>query len=224
MNHIGRQSGRRAVPIRQGHRGSKIVIGYDARRNSQAFAELTAAIAAAGGLTAEVLPRRLPTPVLAYAIKARGADAGVVVTASHNPPEDNGYKGLSRGRHADRLTGRRRDLRAHRRTTVVQPNPQSDNWVTLDESIVEQYLDRAVSLADPAKTGDARLTVVYSAMHGVGGGLFEDVSRRLGFIDLTPVAEQFEPDAAFPTVAFPNPEEPERWISRSAPLATWVRT
>ena len=91
-SHRGRQSGRRAVPIRQGHRGSKIVIGYDARRNSQAFAELTAAIAAAGGLTAEVLPRRLPTPVLAYAIKARGADAGVVVTASHNPPEDNGYK------------------------------------------------------------------------------------------------------------------------------------
>lgn len=188
--------------------GSKIVVGYDARRNSQAFAELTASIAAAAGLTAEVLPRRLPTPVLAYAIKARGADAGVVVTASHNPPQDNGYK-VYLGDGMQIVSPADTEISAR---IAAQPAygqiPQSDDWLTLDESIVAQYVDRAVSLVDPAKTGDARLTVVYSAMHGVGGDLFEDVCRRLGFIDLTPVAEQFEPDAAFPTVAFPNPEEP----------------
>ena len=73
---------------------------------------------------------------------------------------------------------------------------------------MDEYLDRVVSLADPANTAGAHLKVVYSAMHGVGGGLFETVCRRLGFIDLHPVAEQFDPDATFPTVAFPNPEEP----------------
>jgi phosphomannomutase len=188
--------------------GDTIVIGYDARRNSQAFAELTASIAAGAGLTAEVLPRRLPTPVLAYAIKVRGADAGVVVTASHNPPEDNGYKvylgdGMQIVSPADAEISER--IAAQPRYDLI---PKSDDWVTLGEEIVDGYLARAVSLADPANTRGAHLTVVYSAMHGVGGGLFEAVCRRLGFVDLHPVAEQFEPDAGFPTVAFPNPEEP----------------
>ena len=188
--------------------GDTIVIGYDARRNSQAFAELTASIAAGAGLTAEVLPRRLPTPVLAYAIKVRGADAGVVVTASHNPPEDNGYKvylgdGMQIVSPADtEISGR---IAAQPRYDLI---PKSDDWVTLGEEIVDGYLARAVSLADPANTQGAHLTVVYSAMHGVGGGLFEAVCRELGFVDLHPVAEQFEPDAGFPTVTFPNPEEP----------------
>ena len=188
--------------------GSSIVIGYDARHNSEAFAELTAAIAAGAGLRAEVLPRRLPTPVLAYAIKARGADAGVVVTASHNPPEDNGYKvylgdGMQIVAPADAQISER---------IAVQPDfasiPQSDDWVRLDEAVVDSYLDRVVSLADPEMTTGSQLTVVYSAMHGVGGGLFETVCDRLGFVELHPVAEQFEPDPNFPTVAFPNPEEP----------------
>lgn len=188
--------------------GSTIVIGYDARRNSQAFAELTAAIAAGAGLTAEVLPRKLPTPVLAYAIKARGADAGVVVTASHNPPQDNGYK-VYLGDGMQIVSPADVEIAAR---IAAQPAfdqiPTSDDWVTLDESVVDEYLDRVVSLADPANTAGAHLKVVYSAMHGVGGGLFETVCRRLGFIDLHPVAEQFDPDATFPTVAFPNPEEP----------------
>ena len=188
--------------------GSKIVVGYDARHNSKAFAELTAAIAAGAGLTAEVLPRNLPTPVLAYAIRARGADAGVVVTASHNPPEDNGYK-VYLGDGMQIVSPADAEISAR---IAAQPAfgqiPQSDRWTTLDESIVDGYLDRVVSLADPAKTGGARLRVVYTAMHGVGGRLFQSVCERLGFVDLFSVAEQFEPDPAFPTVAFPNPEEP----------------
>lgn len=188
--------------------GSKIVVGYDARHNSKAFAELTAAIAAGAGLTAEVLPRNLPTPVLAYAIRARSADAGVVVTASHNPPEDNGYK-VYLGDGMQIVSPADAEISAR---IAAQPAfgqiPQSDRWTTLDESIVDAYLDRVVSLADPARTGGARLRVVYTAMHGVGGHLFETVCERLGFVDLFSVAEQFEPDPAFPTVAFPNPEEP----------------
>ncbi len=188
--------------------GSRIVIGYDARRKSQAFAELTAAIAAGAGLDAEVLPRRLPTPVLAYAIKARGADAGVVVTASHNPPQDNGYKvylgdGMQIVPPADAEIAAR--IAA---APAYDQIPQSDRWTVLDESVVEQYLQRVVSLASPSTTEGAHLKVVYSAMHGVGGGLFETVCKRLGFVALHPVAEQFDPDATFPTVAFPNPEEP----------------
>jgi phosphomannomutase len=188
--------------------GRKVVVGYDARRNSQAFAELTASIAAGFGLSAEVLPRKLPTPVLAYAITARGADAGVVVTASHNPPQDNGNKvylgdGMQIVPPADaEISARIAAAPAFDRI------PQSGDWTVLDEGIVDEYLDRVVSLVDPANTGDARLKVVYSAMHGVGGGLFETVCERLGFVDLHPVVEQFEPDGSFPTVAFPNPEEP----------------
>ncbi|MCU0297025.1 MAG: phospho-sugar mutase [Candidatus Nanopelagicales bacterium] len=188
--------------------GSKIVIGYDARRNSEAFAELTAAIAAGAGLQAEVLPRRLPTPVLAYAIKARGADAGVVVTASHNPPEDNGYK-VYLGDGMQIVSPADAEISAR---IAVQPAfdqiPQSAQWTRLDDAVVDAYLDRVVGLADPANTAGSHLTVVYSAMHGVGGGLFETVCERLGFVALHPVAEQFEPDPGFPTVAFPNPEEP----------------
>jgi phosphomannomutase len=188
--------------------GSLVVIGYDARRNSAAFAQLTAAIVAGAGLRAEVLPRTLPTPVLAYAIKARGADAGVVVTASHNPPQDNGYKvylgdGMQIVPPADAEIAAR--IAAAPTYALI---PQSDEWTTLDESIVDQYIDRVTALADPANTGAAHLKVVYSAMHGVGGGLFETVCQRLGFVDLHPVAEQFAPDPGFPTVAFPNPEEP----------------
>lgn len=188
--------------------GTRIVIGYDARRNSQSFAELTASIAAGFGLIAEVLPRQLPTPVLAYAIKARGADAGVVVTASHNPPQDNGYK-VYLGDGMQIVSPADAEISAR---IATQPDyariPQSQDWTTLDESIVEDYLNRVVSLADPATTAGARLSVVYSAMHGVGGGLFETACQRLGFVELHPVSEQFEPDADFPTVAFPNPEEP----------------
>jgi len=188
--------------------GSKIVVGYDARHNSKVFAELTAAIAAGAGLTAEVLPRNLPTPVLAYAIRARGADAGVVVTASHNPPEDNGYK-VYLGDGMQIVSPADAEISAR---IAAQPAfgqiPQSADWTTLDEAIVEAYLDRVVSLADPATTAGARLRVVYTAMHGVGGRLVETVCQRLGFVDLFSVAEQFEPDPAFPTVAFPNPEEP----------------
>jgi phosphomannomutase len=188
--------------------GARIVIGYDARRNSRAFAELTAAIAAGAGLRAEVLPRRLPTPVLAYAIKARGADAGVVVTASHNPPQDNGYKvylgdGMQIVSPADSEISARISAQP-----AYDQIPQSDDWVTLDDTIAEEYLAQAVSLADPANTAGATLRVVYSAMDGVGGGLFETVCKRLGFVDLHPVAQQFDPDGTFPTVAFPNPEEP----------------
>lgn len=188
--------------------GRHIVIGYDARRNSQAFAELTAAIAAGAGLQAEVLPRALPTPVLAYTILARGADAGVVVTASHNPPQDNGYKvylgdGMQIVPPADAEIAAR--IAA---APAFAEIPQDDAWVTLDNTIVDQYVERVVSLADPERTAGAHLLVVYTAMHGVGGGLFETVCQRLGFVDLHPVAEQFDPDATFPTVAFPNPEEP----------------
>jgi phosphomannomutase len=146
--------------------------------------------------------------VLAYAITARGADAGVVVTASHNPPEDNGYKvylgdGMQIVPPADAEISARIAAQP-----AFQDIPQSAAWTRLGEHIVQEYIARAVSLADPQQTGSARLTVVYTAMHGVGGHLFETVCERLGFVDLFPVAEQFEPDPAFPTVAFPNPEEP----------------
>lgn len=188
--------------------GRRIVVGYDARRNSEAFAHLTARIAAGAGLQAEVLPRPLPTPVLAYAIRHRHADAGVVVTASHNPAQDNGYKvylgdGMQIVPPADTEIAAR---------IAAQPSyahiPQSDDWTLIDEGLVDDYLRRAVSLVDPGLIRRARLTVAYTPLHGVGGALFETLCDRLGFVDLHPVPQQSAPDPTFPTVGFPNPEEP----------------
>ena len=152
-----------------------------------------------------MLPRRLPTPVLAYAIRARGADAGVVVTASHNPPQDNGYKvylgdGMQIVSPADAEISQR--IAAQPAYAAI---PQSDDWVTLDEGIVEAYLDRVISLADPATTDGARLTVVYSAMHGVGGGLVRVGVPAPGLHRPAPGGRAVRPGRRLPDRGLPQP-------------------
>jgi phosphomannomutase len=184
----------------------RVVIGYDARHNSDVFAADTADVMQGAGLTALVLPRPLPTPVLAYAIRALGCVAGVMVTASHNPPRDNGYKVyLGDGRQivppADAgisaeiaAVGRVRDL------------PKDRGWARVGESLVDRYVERAASLVDPASPRELR--IAYTPMHGVGLRVFERAFAAAGFAPATVVAEQAEPDPDFPTVRFPNPEEP----------------
>ncbi|MHB1164854.1 MAG: phospho-sugar mutase [Candidatus Nanopelagicales bacterium] len=189
--------------------GGAVVVGYDARRNSEAFARATAQIMTGAGLSAYVLPHPLPTPVLAFAVRRLGCAAGVMVTASHNPPEDNGYKVyLADGSQvvppADAQISAHIDAAAA--LGPVAGLPHGDGWTTLGDDIIDDYVARATSLLEPGPPSG--LLIGYSAMHGVGGAVFLRAMRQAGFRPPVVVSEQFEPDPAFPTVAFPNPEEP----------------
>ena len=185
--------------------GTSVVIGYDARRNSDVFAADTAQIMAGAGLSAMLLPSALPTPVLAFAIRELGCDAGVMVTASHNPPDDNGYK-VYLGDGSQIVPPA--DAEISECIAAVGPLasiPRSDDYRTLDGAVLDAYVSRAASLLGD---GPREVSAVYTAMHGVGGEVFMRAVERAGFGAPATVAAQFAPDGRFPTVSFPNPEEP----------------
>lgn len=192
---------------KQGHTDGLVVIGYDARHKSQTFAQDTAAVMTGAGLRAAVLNRPLPTPVLAFAIRHLGAVAGVEVTASHNPPRDNGYKvylgdGSQIVPPADAEIAAEIDAVASL-TTVPRP---TEGWETLDHTVLDAYLARTTHVLAENSPRTAR--TVYTAMHGVGKDTLLAAFERAGFPAPALVTEQADPDPEFPTVAFPNPEEP----------------
>ncbi|MFB6678561.1 phospho-sugar mutase [Streptomyces sp. NPDC056390] len=191
----------------KGEAGGLVVVGYDARHKSADFARDTAAVMTGAGLRAAVLPRPLPTPVLAFAIRHLGAVAGVEVTASHNPPRDNGYK-VYLGDGSQIVPPADAEIAAEIaaiRTLHDVPRPDS-GWETLDEGVLEAYLARTDAVLAPDSPRTAR--TVYTAMHGVGKDTLLAAFARAGFPEPVLVTEQAEPDPDFPTVAFPNPEEP----------------
>jgi phosphomannomutase len=191
-----------------------VVIGYDGRKNSEVFAHDSAEIMAGAGVRAILLPRLLPTPVLAFAVRHLGASAGVMVTASHNPPNDNGYKVYLGGEHGGSQIVAPADaeiaaqiLRVADGTTVPQL-PRAE-YETAPESVIDDYVRETATLATHASTaGASQPRVVYTAMHGVGWETFARVLDVAGFTPPTVVDTQIAPDPAFPTVSFPNPEEP----------------
>ncbi|MEU6176802.1 phospho-sugar mutase [Streptomyces coeruleorubidus] len=192
---------------KQGHRDGLVVIGYDARHKSHDFARDTAAVMTGAGLRAAVLPRPLPTPVLAFAIRHLGAVAGVEVTASHNPPRDNGYK-VYLGDGSQIVPPADIDIAAEiaavpSLATVRRP---TEGWDTLDDSVLDAYLARTDAVL--AKDSPRTARTVYTAMHGVGKDVLLAAFARAGFPEPALVTEQADPDPEFPTVAFPNPEEP----------------
>jgi phosphomannomutase len=188
------------------HGGRAVVVGFDARHKSDLFARDTAAVLVGAGLRALVLPRPLPTPVLAYAIRHLGCDAGIMVTASHNPPQDNGYKVyLGDGSQIAPPT----DSEISAAIDAVGPLTtvlRGEQWDTLGEEVLEAYLDRVSGLVPPTAPRDLR--IVYTPLHGVGGEVLTDALQRAGFAAPVVVPPQAAPDANFPTVSFPNPEEP----------------
>lgn len=193
-------------------RAPVIVIGYDGRKNSEVFARVSAEVLAGAGLRAILLPRMLPTPLLAYAVRRLDADAGIMVTASHNPPDDNGYKVYLGGADAGSQIVPPADAEIAAEIARVAGGdirdlPRSGAYETADESVVRDYV-AATAAVGPAGPGAAGLRWVYTAMHGVGAETFAAVVAAAGYPAWIPVAAQLDPDPAFPTVAFPNPEEP----------------
>jgi phosphomannomutase len=187
----------------------RVVIGYDARYRSYDFAVDTAAVMTAAGFEALVMPRTLPTPVLAFAVRHLSADAGVMVTASHNPPQDNGYKVYLGGDDGGSQLVDPADAEIATRIDAVEsvasiPRAES-GWAEIGEDVVTAYLTAAAGVAEPGGPRDLR--IVHTSLHGVGGSTAGEALIRARFTDLHTVAEQAEPDPDFPTVAFPNPEE-----------------
>ncbi len=196
-----------------------VVIGYDARHRSWEFAAQTARVATGAGRPALLMPRVLPTPVLAHAVRALGACAGVMVTASHNPPQDNGYKvylgaelGGPGGDGAQIVPPADAEIEASIRAVgLLSDVVLGDEGEILDDGIVRSYVEGAVTVLDEHAVEPeerANLVVAYTAMHGVGGEILTATFDRAGFAPPASVPEQAEPDPAFPTVSFPNPEEP----------------
>ncbi|MDY0984358.1 phospho-sugar mutase [Microbacterium sp. CFBP9023] len=190
-----------------------VVIGFDGRRNSRVFATDSAELFAGAGLRAILLPRLLPTPVLAFAVRHLGADAGVMVTASHNPPNDNGYKvylgGADQGSQI--VAPADAEIAAHIQRVAdaddVTSLPRSTDYETAGEAVVDAYVAATAAVA-PAPAGASDLRWVYTAMHGVGWETLSKIVAAAGYPQPMVVGEQLEPDATFRTVSFPNPEEP----------------
>ena len=190
---------------------SSVVIGRDARHGSDIFEKISAEILSGAGFTVSVLPRPLPTPVLAFAVNELNADVGIMVTASHNPGSDNGYKvylgGVVDGvtyRGSQIISPADKQISAHIKSVEsLKSVPRANNWHTLDENIIEKYVERTKVLAP--RPGD--LKIVYTAMHGVGTKTLQRVFHRAGFASLILVESQAQPNPDFPTLAFPNPEE-----------------
>ena len=185
-----------------------VIVGHDARHNSAIFAKDTAEILAGAGLRPLLCDRPLPTPVVAFGIKHFGCAAAVVVTASHNPPQDNGYKvylgdGSQIVPPADAEIAARIDVAAARPLAEI---PRSADYQVIGDELVAGYVQRAASLVSAGTPRE--LNWVYTAMHGVGGAIVDQVVAATGFGRPHQVAEQQQPDPDFPTVAFPNPEEP----------------
>ncbi len=182
------------------------VVGYDARHRSLDFALDTAEVLAGAGIHSYVMPTTLPTPLVAFAIRALEVDAGIMVTASHNPPQDNGYKvylgdGSQIVPPADAQISGCIEL-----VDSVMGLPRSDDFTMLTHDIVDAYVNAAASIVDPAAPRSIR--VVSTSLHGVGHETWMAAMRAAGFRLPSVVLEQAVPDPDFPTVAFPNPEEP----------------
>jgi phosphomannomutase len=188
-----------------GHSGGTVVVGRDARHGSEDFHADAADVLAAAGFDVQVLPEPLPTPVLAFAVRHLGAVAGVQITASHNPPADNGYK-LYDGTGGQIVPPTDREVEAAIAGVPGAVSVQrARTWRTIGPELVAAYLDRAAALP----RGTARdVRIALTPMHGVGGATAVEALRRAGFTDVRVVRAQAVPDADFPTVAFPNPEEP----------------
>ncbi|MGZ5371178.1 phospho-sugar mutase [Aeromicrobium sp.] len=194
-----------AAYLLAGEESPSVVVGYDARHNSEVFARDTAEIMTGAGVSAHLLPTCLPTPVLAFAIRHLGVSAGVMVTASHNPPQDNGYKVYLSDSSQIVPPADAEISAAIDAVGPVDGLPRGNDYVVLGNDVADAYVDAVAALP----TGTARdIVAVYTPMHGVGRDTLVEAVKRTGFPPVHVVPAQADPDPDFSTVAFPNPEEP----------------
>lgn len=188
-----------------GGTGRTVVVGYDARHRSHEFAAEAAGVLAAAGFTALLAPEPLPTPITAFAVQRLDAAAALQVTASHNPPNDNGLKVYLSG-GAQIVPPMDAEIEAAIDTAPAAAGIDASGTPTpWPDDLIGAYLDRVASLP---RSDWRTLTIAATPMHGVGGRTLVEALGRAGFTDVHLVPEQADPDPDFPTVAFPNPEEP----------------
>lgn len=210
-----------------------VVIGYDGRRQSAEFALEAGLVMAAAGVTAFVFQELCPTPELSFAVREFGASGGIMITASHNPPEYNGYKVYNK------TGGQILDDEASAITAQIE---QVEDWFSIprmhreeaeaagllrwvSESLEHRYVERVVqALQRPTVSADARrnLRIVYSALHGTGNRPVLAVLEAAGYTQVHTVQSQAEPHPEFPTVASPNPEEPEAFSQSLTVAQQWA--
>lgn len=187
----------------RGLAGSAVIVGRDSRHGSAVFATVAAEVLAAQGFSVQLLPGPVPTPVVAFAVRRTGAAAGIQITASHNPPADNGYKVYADG-GIQIVSPTDREIEA-----AMAAAPPADEIARAPvqpaaTDVVERYTARAAAV----RRGSGSVRVALTPLHGVGGAVAVDALQRAGFGQVHTVGAQFAPDPDFPTVAFPNPEEP----------------
>jgi phosphomannomutase len=196
--------------VRRGLVGQKVVIGFDARYNSDVFAQDTVRVMSGAGLEPVVFSHVVPTPVLAFAIRHLDACAGVMVTASHNPPQDNGYKVyLGDGRQIVSPVDEE-IFELIKSVSDVRDISQGDAGTTMSNEVIDSYVALTSQLIASGPTTEVQrkaVTSVYTAMHGVGWKTLQSTLNASGFVEPIAALEQRDPDPDFPTVAFPNPEE-----------------
>lgn len=189
------------------------VIGYDGRINSDVFAHDTAEIFSAAGIQAQLFDRAVPTPVACFTGARLKASVTIVVTASHNPPRDNGYKVYLGGPlfGSQLVPPQDKEIASFinqiANETTFSEIPKGSEYQTLSSFEIEQYQKRALELIGPKDPARSNLKITYTAMHGVGYAVIKPIFDQAGFA-IDSVAEQQEPNGLFPTVSFPNPEEP----------------
>ena len=190
-----------------------VVIGYDGRINSDIFAQDSAQILAGAGVRVTLFDTYVPTPVLSHSVRFGGFSAGIMVTASHNPPNDNGYKVYLGGDFGGSqiISPIDRDIEAKISAVAEKMTfdemQKSTEYTIGGDDLREAYYESTLKLVE-SHTFNNRLKVVYTAMHGVGFDTLNEILRRAGANIPVPVTEQVQPDGTFPTTPFPNPEEP----------------
>lgn len=186
--------------------GRGVVVGRDGRHGSESFSHEVVAVLVGAGVKVYEMPGPLPTPLVAYCVKQLGAAAGIMVTASHNPPHDNGYKLYSSdGSQIIPPNDEIVERFANQAATPVLGERTSTHHRWISPDLLERYRDH---MTQRFAVTESDLAITYTPLHGVGGAMMMELFARAGFTSVTPVAQQFEPDGAFPTLPFPNPEEP----------------
>ncbi len=197
----------------QGKAGGGVAIAHDSRHMSTEFTEAAAGVLVANEIPVYIFPDLAPTPLLSYAVRYCNASAGIVITASHNPPSYNGYKVYNE--HGNQiLTEEAVNIGSQMAMLGLNgvkfdPNPQQSTfWNWLGEEVIQSYYQRVLEIA-PNLESVGEMRVLYTPLHGTGGRFVPEVLELAGFSKVSTVTEQMIPDGNFPTVKFPNPEDPE---------------